>query len=157
MIQTYSLIPSRSLKSRLSSLRSKKPLLLVKTRCRGSWPLWMMFVSCMWFWSPQSAWWPSSTHTSSRLGLNPQQLRSSRLLIWKERVLEVDVLRIKADLMLVFMIFRSGDSVFRAPSSFFSSTTSFCNTDRLLSQHRKDHIMLLLQDKIAEMIWQRTN
>lgn len=77
MIQTYSLIPCSSLKSRLSSLRSKKPLLLVKTRCLGSWPLWMMFVSCMWFWSSHSA------HTSSCLGLNPQQLWSRRLWIWK--------------------------------------------------------------------------
>lgn len=79
-IQTYSLIPSRSLKSRLSSLRSKNPLLLVKTRCLGLWPLRMLF-SWMWVWSLHSAWKPSCTHASSCLGLNPQQLGSNRLWI----------------------------------------------------------------------------
>lgn len=77
VIRTYSLIPSRSLKSRLSSLRSKNPLLLMKTRCLGSWPLRMLF-SWMWVCSLHSAWKPSCRHTSSCLGLNPQQLGSKR-------------------------------------------------------------------------------
>lgn len=100
VIQTYSLIPSRSLRSRLFSLRSKNPLLLVKTRCLGLLLLWMFF-SCMWFWSPHSVWKPSCTHTSSCLGLNPQQLWSRRLWIWKtkllfpQRILVVGVLRIQ--------------------------------------------------------------
>lgn len=82
-VVTHSLIPSNSLKSKLSSLRSKKPLLSVKTRCLGSWPLWTMFASGMCSWSPHSAWRPSSTHASSCRGLNPQQLWSSLLWIWK--------------------------------------------------------------------------
>jgi len=80
LIQTYSFIPSSSLKSKLSSLRSKNPLLFVNTSCLGSWSLWMMFASCML--SPHELWWPSSTHTSSCRGLNPQQLWSRRLCIW---------------------------------------------------------------------------
>lgn len=80
-IQTYSLIPSSSLKSRLSSLRSKKPLLLLNTRRLGSCSLWKMFASCRLSWSPHDERWSGSTHTSSCRGLNPQQLLSKRLWI----------------------------------------------------------------------------
>lgn len=88
LIQTYSVIPSSSLKSKLSSLRSKKPLLWVKTSRRGLLVLWMMFVSCMESWSPQSVWRPSTTHWSSCRGLNPQQLGSKRLWIWNQSLCE---------------------------------------------------------------------
>lgn len=84
-IHTHSLIPSSSLKSKLSSLRSKQPLLMLNTRWWGSWFLWTMFPSSVLSGSLHAAWGLGFMHTSSCRGLKPQQLWSRRLWIWRDK------------------------------------------------------------------------
>lgn len=85
---TYSFMPCNILKSRLSSLLSKKPLLSIKTKCLWSSFLWIICVKAILSWSSQFPLSPFSTQESSFRGLNPQQFLSKRWWIWKG--IEVD-------------------------------------------------------------------
>lgn len=55
----------------------------MNTRCLRSWLLWMMFASSILSKFSQEARGPTSLHISSFRGLNPQQLWSRRLWIWR--------------------------------------------------------------------------
>lgn len=77
--KTYSLMPFNNLKFKLSSLLSKNPLLLMKTKCLGSFFLWIMCARATESWSSHFGLSAFCTQASSFRGLNPQQFISKRL------------------------------------------------------------------------------
>lgn len=77
--KTYCWMPSSSLKFKLSSLLSKKPLLFMKTKCLGSFFRWTMCAKVTEFWLSQFGLSPFCIQASSLRGLNPQQFVSKRL------------------------------------------------------------------------------